>query len=112
LLADGRAIGLLRIDDPRPDAFDADARRFLTAAGVVIAAAIQNARSAARAASARVRVETLEHRFEQLRSLVNDVSAAIPNPPPKVEELLDAMGSALGEARTSIDMSDGPRVTL
>jgi GAF domain-containing protein len=60
LLADGRAIGLLRIDAHHPDAFDEPDRGFMIGTGVIVAAAIQNARAHARLNAADARVAGLE----------------------------------------------------
>jgi GAF domain-containing protein len=70
LVADGRAVGVLQIDSPEPDAWcEEDRALFLTVAPVV-AAAIQSARSYARAAAARTRSEAAEARLLTARNLV------------------------------------------
>ncbi|MBV9485063.1 MAG: GAF domain-containing protein, partial [Frankiaceae bacterium] len=112
LLVDGRAIGLLRIDDVRVDAFTPTDRQFLTAAGVVIAAAIQNARAHARSTSARSRAEALEFRIDQLRTKLSDAKAATPADTAEISVLLDALEAMLGEPKPAIQMPDEPRVTL
>jgi GAF domain-containing protein len=53
LLVDGRAIGVLRLDDTRSSAFTESDRLLIAATATTIAAAIQNARAYARVASAR-----------------------------------------------------------
>jgi GAF domain-containing protein len=63
LLADGRAIGVLRIDAHHPDAFDEPDRGFMIGAGVVVAAAIQNARAHARLGAASARIAALEQQL-------------------------------------------------
>jgi GAF domain-containing protein len=112
LLADGRAIGLLRIDDTRPDAFPPEARQFLTAAGVIVAAAVQNARAHARVASARSRTESLEFRVDQLRARLSEAKSAVPTDADEVAKLLDTLDAMLGDANGAIQMPDEPRVTL
>lgn len=52
LLVDGRAIGLLRVDDNRPSAFTESDQLLIVATGAIVAAAIQNARAHARVAAA------------------------------------------------------------
>lgn len=70
LVADGRAIGVLQLDSPQPDAWsETDRAVFLTAAPVV-AAAIQNARAHAHAASAQSKSETAEKRLADAQHLV------------------------------------------
>jgi GAF domain-containing protein len=111
LLVDGRAIGLLRIDEERPDAFTAADRQFMVAAGVMVAAAIQNARAQARVTSARQRVAALEQRLDELRLLVEQARAASALSDQEVTDLLARI-----EARAAVDpptvAADGPRVTL
>jgi GAF domain-containing protein len=111
LLADGHAIGLMRIDDTRPDAFDEHARIVIGAAGVVVAAAIQNARSQARSTAARVRVEGLERRLDQLRVLLDEARATSPMSDEEIKALLSGLVQKLGESAT-IEVTEGPRVTL
>jgi GAF domain-containing protein len=53
LFVDGRAIGVLRIDDTRPGAFTESDQLLIATTGAIVAAAIQNARAHARVASAR-----------------------------------------------------------
>jgi GAF domain-containing protein len=112
LLADGRAIGLLRIDDARPDAFNAQDRLLIVMAGVVIAAAIQNARAQARSTAARVRVEALERRLEQLRALLEAAQPTATLSDPDLQLLLSGLSQKLGDAPGAIAISDPPRVTL
>jgi GAF domain-containing protein len=57
LLVDGRAIGLFRVDDSRPSAFTESEQLLIATTGTIVAAAIQNARAHARAASARKSAE-------------------------------------------------------
>jgi GAF domain-containing protein len=70
LLVDGRAIGLLRVDDARADAFSESDQLLIAAAAAVIAAAIQNARADARVVAARRRTELLERREREIRDLI------------------------------------------
>lgn len=53
LLVDGRAIGMLRVDDDRPGAFTESDQLLIAMTGTIVAAAIQNARAHARVAAAR-----------------------------------------------------------
>src|SRR5437868_2750447 len=53
LLADGRAIGVLQVDSPEAGQWSEEERGMFVAIAPVIAAAIQNARAHARAATAR-----------------------------------------------------------
>lgn len=69
LVADGRAIGLLQVDSPQPDAWTAQDRALFVAVAPVVAAAIQNARAYAREAAIRRRVEQLESRLDDVRRL-------------------------------------------
>jgi GAF domain-containing protein len=112
LLADGRAIGLLRIDDSEPDAFSLEDRQLVVAAGVVVAAAIQNARAQAREAASRTRVESLERRIEQLRDLLGDTRSTSALSDQEVRTKLAGLHQKLGEGAETLEMQDAPRVTL
>lgn len=70
LVADGRAIGLLQIDSPQPDAWTDQERAIFVIVAPVIAAAIQNARAHAREAAARQRMESTERRLAEIQRLV------------------------------------------
>ena len=70
LVADGRAIGVLQVDSPLPDAWsDADRALFLTAAPIV-AAAIQNARAHAHVSTAHSQTAEIEKRLADAQHLV------------------------------------------
>jgi GAF domain-containing protein len=69
LVADGRAIGLLQVDSPEPDAWTEADRSLVLGAAPIVAAAIQNARAHTRATDSRVRAELLESRLRQARQL-------------------------------------------
>lgn len=70
LVADGHAIGVLQVDSPHADAWpDAERAIFLTAAPIV-AAAIQNARAHAHAATAESKSATVEKRLADAQHLV------------------------------------------
>jgi GAF domain-containing protein len=113
LLADGRAIGLLRVDDARPDAFDAHDRLLIAAAGVVIGAAIQNARAQARSVSARARVDGLERRIDKVRSIVLAAARGGVLNPAQVTELLGSLEQAVGDPPQQINIpAEEPRVAL
>jgi len=69
LVADGHAVGLLQFDAAEPHAWtEADRQVFLLVAPIV-ASAIQNARSHARAAAARARAGVIERRLHEARAL-------------------------------------------
>lgn len=70
LVADGRAVGVLQIDSPEPDAWADDDRALFLTVAPVVAAAIQSARAYARAAAARARAEAAETRLTAARNLV------------------------------------------
>ena len=70
LVADGRAIGVLQVDSPLPDAWsDTDRALFLTAAPIV-AAAIQNARAHAHATAAQSQTAKAQKRLADAQHLV------------------------------------------
>jgi GAF domain-containing protein len=112
LLADGRAIGLLRVDDARPNAFDSQDRLLIVMAGVVIAAAIQNARAQARSEAARQRVEALERRLEQLRARLDEAQPTSTLSDVEMQSLLTGLSQELGETSATIEIDEEPRVTL
>ncbi|MBV9291602.1 MAG: GAF domain-containing protein [Frankiales bacterium] len=68
LVAEGRAIGLLQLDSPVPDAWSTEQRRLVVAAATVVAAAIQSARAHASADAARARADQLELRLREARA--------------------------------------------
>jgi GAF domain-containing protein len=70
LVADGRAIGVLQVDSPKPDAWTEGERATVVAAAPVVAAAIQNARAHVKVTTARSRMETVEKRLADAQSLV------------------------------------------
>lgn len=76
LVADGRAIGLLQVDSPQPDAWTDDQRAIFLGVAPIVAAAIQNARAYARAGSARVRADAVESRLAEARKLVAGARSA------------------------------------
>lgn len=112
LLADGRAIGLLRLDKTEPGGFSASDRQLLVAAGVIIAAAIQNARAQARSAAARTRVDALERRLEQLRVLLGEARATSSRSDQDVEALLQGLEREVGAAGAPADGAAASRITL
>lgn len=109
LLADGRAIGMLRIDDVRPSAFKESDQLLIAAAATLIAAAIQNARADARVVAARTRRELLESRQEQIRALSADARRNPSLDPTRVRVLLDNLEALLGEPATDVDLRDPER---
>lgn len=74
LLADGRAIGLIQIDSPEPDAWTEEDRLLLLSIGPIVGAAIQNAKAYALHAEAQRHAVALEERQhavdEAVRSIV------------------------------------------
>ena len=69
LVADGRAIGLLQVDSPEPDAWDDEDKAVFVTAAPIVAAAIQNARAHARSGLARLRADAAEARLKHARTL-------------------------------------------
>lgn len=112
LLADGRAIGLLRIDSTLPDAFSESDQQFLIATAVMVAAAIQNARAQAKSTSARARVEALEYRLDRMRQLLCDARATSTLSEHEVNDLLCGLECELGEAETAVTAGETSAVTL
>lgn len=112
LLADGRAIGLLRIDSTEPDAFGESEQQFLIATAVMVAAAIQNARAQARSASARVRVEALEYRLDRMRTLLSEAYSTSALSEQQISDLLRGLELELGEAETTTAGAEAAAVTL
>jgi GAF domain-containing protein len=112
LLADGRAIGLLRIDSTEPEAFDNTEQLFLVAAAVMVAAAIQNARAQAKSTSARARVEALEYRIDQMRGLLTEARVTSTLSEQEVKDLLRGLERELGAAETTIAVDTASTVTL
>ena len=76
LVADGRAIGLLQVDSPKPSAWSDDERAIFLGVAPIVAAAIQNARAHARAGIARLRADAVETRLSEVRKLVTAARAA------------------------------------
>jgi GAF domain-containing protein len=70
LLADGAAIGVLQVDSPEPDAWTGAEREIFLAVAPIVAAAIQNARAHARAASARTQSAAAGDRLQEARQLL------------------------------------------
>src|SRR4051794_27002177 len=76
LVVDGRAIGVLQIDAPEPDAWSDRQRSVFSGIAPVVAAAIQNARAHARAKAARSRAAAAESRLTRARELVKTAHEA------------------------------------
>jgi len=70
LHADGAAIGVLQVDSPEPDAWGEQDREIFLAVAPIVAAAIQNARAHARAASARTQSAAAGDRLQEARHLL------------------------------------------
>lgn len=77
LVADGRAIGLLQVDSPEPDAWSEAERGVFVAAAPIVAAAIQNARAHLRASTGRRRAASAERRIAEARLLVAAARKAV-----------------------------------
>jgi GAF domain-containing protein len=76
LLADGSAIGILQVDSPEPNAWTEDERELFLAVAPIVASAIQNARSHARAESARVASSASGRRLQEARQIVMSLRTA------------------------------------
>jgi GAF domain-containing protein len=70
LMADGRAIGLIQIDSPDPEAWSDEERLLLMSIGPIVGAAIQNAKAHAMHADAQMRAAALEERQGQVDQAV------------------------------------------
>lgn len=77
LIADGRAIGVLQLDSPIADAWSETDRLLFVSAAPVVAAAIQNARAHARAASARIQARAADRKLAEARALTTTVRACL-----------------------------------
>ena len=75
LIADGRAIGVLQLDAPIADAWTETDRLLFVSAAPVVAAAIQNARAHARAASARIQARAADRKLAEARALAATIRA-------------------------------------
>lgn len=106
LLADGRAIGILRIDDVRPSAFSESDQLLIAAAATLIAAAIQNARADAKVVAARTRRELLESRQDAIRAQIAEARKSPTMDPIRVRVLLDNLEASLGERVTDVDLRE------
>lgn len=71
LIAEGRAIGVLQIDSPVPDAWDEEERLLLMSFAPIVAAAVQNARVYAREHAALRRLEDLDQRHRDFVAIVS-----------------------------------------
>ena len=78
LLAEGRAVGVLQIDSPDPDAWDETERMLLACVAPIVAAAIQNARAHARVAAMRRNTQRIVERWHLLTQLLEtDVDSSL-----------------------------------
>jgi GAF domain-containing protein len=105
LLADGRAIGMLRVDDVRPSAFSESDQLLIAAAATLVAAAIQNARADARVVASRTRRDLLERREARLRELIAEAKSAPAADPARIRMLLDSLEQSIGEP-SDVDLRD------
>lgn len=106
LLVDGRAIGLLRIDDGRPSAFTESDQLLIATAATIIAAAIQNARADARVLAARRRCELIESRAGKVRDLIATSQRTPGVVPDRLRELLDAITETLADPAAEVDLRE------
>lgn len=104
LLVDGRAIGLLRVEETRPNAFSESDRLLIATSAAIIAAAIQNARAEARVATTAKRRELLEDRARQARELLAAAKAAPPTDPDRLSELLAQVEQILGDPPADLSL--------
>lgn len=116
LVADGAAIGLLQVDSPEPDAWDDSARELFLSVAPIVAAAIQNARAHARAASARAQWVASGRRLQEARTVVGALRIAqVRSDGDEIERLLGRLENILGgdvsEVRRHPLRLPQPRVT-
>lgn len=77
LIADGQAIGILQVDSATPSAWTDAQRLVFVSVAPVVAAAIQNARAYARAASARIQARSADRKLAEARALATTIRACL-----------------------------------
>ena len=77
LIADGQAIGILQVDAATPSAWTDAQRLIFVSVAPVVAAAIQNARAYARAASARIQARSADRKLAEARALATTIRACL-----------------------------------
>lgn len=77
LIADGQAIGILQVDSETPSAWTDAERLIFVSVAPVVAAAIQNARAHARAASARIQARSADRKLAEARALATTIRACL-----------------------------------
>lgn len=77
LIADGQAIGVLQVDSATPSAWTDAQRLIFVSVAPVVAAAIQNARAHARAASARIQARSADRKLAEARALTTTIRACL-----------------------------------
>jgi GAF domain-containing protein len=77
LIADGQAIGVLQVDSATPSAWTDAQRLIFVSIAPVVAAAIQNARAHARAASARIQARSADRKLAEARALATTIRACL-----------------------------------
>jgi GAF domain-containing protein len=77
LIADGKAIGVLQVDSATPSAWTDAQRLVFVSVAPVVAAAIQNARAHARAASARIQARSADRKLAEARALATTIRACL-----------------------------------
>lgn len=77
LIADGQAIGVLQVDSETPSAWTDAQRLVFASVAPVVAAAIQNARAHARAASARIQTRNADRKLAEARALTATIRACL-----------------------------------
>ena len=109
LLADGSAIGVLQVDSPEPDAWTEEQRALFLAVAPIVASAIQNARSHARAEAARAQASASGRRLQEARQLVLSLrTAGTVGDQAEAERLLGRLEAVLGAVPEV--QRDGPRM--
>lgn len=73
LLADGRAVGLIQIDSPEPEAWTEEERLLLLSIGPIVGAAIQNAKAYAMHSEAQQHAAELEERQSAVDATVRTI---------------------------------------
>lgn len=73
LLADGRAIGLIQVDSPEPDAWTEEERLLVLSIGPIVGAAIQNAKAYAMHTEAQRHALALEQRQRAVDEAVRSI---------------------------------------
>jgi GAF domain-containing protein len=112
LVADGRAIGLLQVDSPEPDAWGEEEQAVFVNVAPIVAAAIQNARAHARSGLARLRADAAETRLAPARTLCDTArSLAASGALDELERCLARLDAVLGGLPPPTALLPRPRST-